>query len=194
MKVFPFFFSSPLFYCHFLSLSCTTFAYCLGAVTSNHLFIFFLIKFLLKIFYVDHLKRNLYWICYNIASVLFLVFCPWGMWDLSSQIKDQTHTPLVLEDEVLTTELPGRSQNHMFKLQCSLIMITVWTSDLLRSFNDVFHAETTGRLEAEKGLVNFSQERNPMWWKFSEWGQNEENMRPRRVWVGWLVYWLFHLL
>ena len=133
---------------------------------------------------------------------MFLVFWPWGTWDLSSQIKDQTHTPLVLEDEVLTTELPGKFQNHMFKLQSSLIMITVWTSDILRSFNDVFHADTTGRLEAEKGLVNFSRERNPMWWKFSDWRKNEENMRPRRVWGGvisilvvpftLLNYWLYY--
>ena len=36
---------------------------------------------------------NLYWICYNITSVLclFLFFWPRGIWDLSSLNEDQTH-------------------------------------------------------------------------------------------------------
>ena len=37
---------------------------------------------------------SLYWICYNIASV-FYVFWPWGMWDLSSLIRDWTCTPYI---------------------------------------------------------------------------------------------------
>ena len=43
-------------------------------------------------FNVDHLK-NLYWICYNIASVLCFVFLPQGMWDLSPPTRDWTWTP-----------------------------------------------------------------------------------------------------
>ena len=37
-----------------------------------------------------------------------LIFWPWGMWDLSSPTRDQTTLP-ALEDEVITTGLPGRS-------------------------------------------------------------------------------------
>ena len=33
--------------------------------------------------------KSLYWICYNVA---FLAFWPWGMWDPSSSIRDQTYT------------------------------------------------------------------------------------------------------
>ena len=33
---------------------------------------------------------------------------PWGMWDLSSLTRDQTHAPVV-EDGVLTTGRPGMS-------------------------------------------------------------------------------------
>ena len=193
MQVFPFFFSSPLF-CHYFLSFLTPFAYCLGVVTSSHACLFLIsFKYFLygPLFFI---KKNLYWICYSIVSALFLVFWPWDIWDLSSWIKDQTHIPLVLQDEVLTTELPGKSQNHMFKLQCSLIMITVWTSGILRSFNDMFHAEITGRLEAKKGLVNFSQERIPMWWKFSELREKWEYEAQEGV--GWLGFGLglFHLL
>ena len=74
-------------------------------------------------------------------------------------------------------------------------MITVWTSDILRSFNDVFHAEITGRLEAKMGLVNFSQERIPVWWKFSELREEWEEYEAQEG-VGWLGLGLglFHLL
>ena len=49
-------------------------------------------------FDVDHFQ-NLYWICYNTASVLWCLFVclfwPWGMWDLSSTTKDWTCTPCI---------------------------------------------------------------------------------------------------
>ena len=42
---------------------------------------------------MDHFKSP-YWIYYSIASALcFDFFWPWGMWDLSSLTRDQTHTP-----------------------------------------------------------------------------------------------------
>ena len=38
--------------------------------------------------------KSLYWICYNIASVVYiLVFQPWDVWDLSSQTRDQIWLP-----------------------------------------------------------------------------------------------------
>ena len=38
--------------------------------------------------------KSLYWICYNITSVLcFGVFWPCSMWDLSSPTRDGNHTP-----------------------------------------------------------------------------------------------------
>ena len=56
-------------------------------------FILFFTNFLKFFFYVDHFK-SLYWICYNIASVLcFGVFWPKGIWDLSSPTRDWTCTP-----------------------------------------------------------------------------------------------------
>jgi len=41
---------------------------------------------------------SLYWICYNTASfyVLFF-FWPRGMWDLTSLIRDRTHTPRLVQ-------------------------------------------------------------------------------------------------
>ena len=37
--------------------------------------------------------RSLYWICYNIASVVYiLIFQPWDMWDLSSQTRDKSNS------------------------------------------------------------------------------------------------------
>ena len=69
---------------------------------------------------VDHLK-NLYWIWYNIASVLcffcLFVFWPQSMWDCSSLTRDRTHTP-ALEGKVLTTGPPGTPLNSFFKLEC----------------------------------------------------------------------------
>ena len=49
---------------------------------------------------------SLYWICSNIASVLFmfLIFWLWSRWELSSLIRDGTCTP-ALEGKVLTTGL-----------------------------------------------------------------------------------------
>ena len=48
------------------------------------------------VFDVDHFFLSLYWICYNIASVLcFWFFWPQAMCDLSSPTRDQTHTPCI---------------------------------------------------------------------------------------------------
>ena len=45
---------------------------------------------LLFFFFDDHFK-SLYWMCYNISSVLcFLLFWHWGMWGLSSLPRDRT--------------------------------------------------------------------------------------------------------
>ena len=58
-------------------------------------------------FDVDHFW-SLYWICYDIASVVYvLVFWPQGMWGLTSPARDQTRTPE--SEEVLTTGPPGKS-------------------------------------------------------------------------------------
>ena len=53
---------------------------------------------------------SLYWICYNVASVLcFALFlpCP-AVWDLSSPTRLKLEPP-ALEGKVLTTGLPGKS-------------------------------------------------------------------------------------
>ena len=41
--------------------------------------------------------KVLYWICYKVASVLCfgLFFWPWSIWDLSSPVRDQTHTSCI---------------------------------------------------------------------------------------------------
>jgi len=62
-------------------------------------------------FDVDHFW-SLYSVCYNIVSVLCLVFWPWGMWDLSFPNRDWTHIPCI-----------GRgSLNHWTILQSFLIL------------------------------------------------------------------------
>ena len=52
-----------------------------------------IINLKISFFNVGHFE-SLYWICYCITSGFFsvLVFWPWGMWGLSSPIRDQTHT------------------------------------------------------------------------------------------------------
>lgn len=53
---------------------------------------FFFLRFL---FYVDHIS-SLYWICCDIAFVVYvLVFWPGGLWDLSFQTRDWTLTPCI---------------------------------------------------------------------------------------------------
>ena len=82
-----------------------------------------------------------YWICYNIASVLcfvvtvlllfyVLVFWPRGMWDLCSQIRDQTHTPCT----------GRRSRYHWTSreiLKCSLCLVILFFPIFLGEGNSV---------------------------------------------------------
>ena len=45
---------------------------------------------------MDHFFLSLYWICYNIASVFYvLFFWPRVMWDLSSPTRDRNCTPCI---------------------------------------------------------------------------------------------------
>ena len=44
-------------------------------------------------FDVHHLKKSLYWLCYNIAVLYVLGFWPQAMWNLSSLFRDWTCTP-----------------------------------------------------------------------------------------------------
>ena len=68
--------------------------------------IFVLFSFFCKLFFcMNHLK-NLYWIFYNIASVLCFGFQLWSMWDFSSLTRDRTHTPCT---GMLTTGPPEKS-------------------------------------------------------------------------------------
>ena len=53
-------------------------------------FVSFLKNKILKLF-----VKSLYWICYNIPSILCFVFWPRSMWNLSSLIRDQTCTPCI---------------------------------------------------------------------------------------------------
>ena len=52
-----------------------------------------LVFFFLRFFWNGSFLKSLYWICYNIASVL--VFWPQDMWDLRSPARDQTCTPCI---------------------------------------------------------------------------------------------------
>ena len=52
--------------------------------------------------------------CYKLLLFYILVFWPRGMWDLSYQTRDRTHTP-ALEDEVLTTGHQGSPPNSVLK-------------------------------------------------------------------------------
>ena len=55
---------------------------------------------------------SLYWICYTIASVVYvLVFWPQDVWDLSSPTRDGTYT---LAMEGLTAGLPGKPLSSLF--------------------------------------------------------------------------------
>ena len=55
---------------------------------------------MMKVLFGPSFFKKLYWICYNIASVLCLFVCfsffwPRGFWDLSSPHRDQTHNPCI---------------------------------------------------------------------------------------------------
>lgn len=49
-------------------------------------------------------------------SLMFFIFCPWGMWYLSCQTRDQAHIPCI-EGEVLSTGQPGKPQNVSWSLK-----------------------------------------------------------------------------
>ena len=55
---------------------------------------------------MDHFLRSLYWLYYNISSILCFCFRLQDMWDLSYPTK---LAPSVLEGKLLTTELPRKS-------------------------------------------------------------------------------------
>ena len=76
-------------------------------------FCFHFLSFLF--FDADHFF-SLYWICYNSASAVYVLdFWPWGMWDLSSSIREGIKpTQPALEAEVLTTGVPRSPKFHFF--------------------------------------------------------------------------------
>ena len=72
---------------------------------------------------------------------LFFFFFPWpwSMWDLSSLTRDRTHSPHVLEDEVLTTGLPGMSPKS-FSILAHLTLkplyeVMAWYSQIYKCLN-----------------------------------------------------------
>ena len=83
-------------------------------------------------FNVDHFFLSVYWICYNIASFLYvLVVWSWGMWDLSSLTRDRTLSPCVGRQSLnpwTTREVPYTffSKKHnrkFFPLFCFLLLL-----------------------------------------------------------------------
>ena len=70
------------------------------------IYFFKMFRVFIVVFDMDHFY-SLYWICYNIASVLCFVFWLWGIAVLES-------TTPVLEGEVLTTGLIGKSFDCYF--------------------------------------------------------------------------------
>lgn len=52
---------------------------------------------------------------WNSSLLIFFFVTPGRMWDVSSQSKDQTHTPLPGKPKVLTTWLPGSPWNSPLK-------------------------------------------------------------------------------
>ena len=68
--------------------------------------LFFFLRFF---FDVEHFFKSLYWICYNIASVLCFVFLPWGACGILAPWPGIKPAPPSLEGEVLTTGPPGKS-------------------------------------------------------------------------------------
>ena len=95
--------------------------------------------FFKRFFDVDHFK-NLYWICYNIASFYVLLFCPQGMWDLSSLMRVRTCTPCIGRQSLnhwTTREVPPHSllvrrRCFLVKLACHLLHSTCF-----KNFSDI---------------------------------------------------------
>ena len=76
----------------------------------------FCLDYFLKFFFLmwTIFLKSLYWICYNIVSVVcLLVFWPQGMWDLSF-LRGIKPAPPTMEDEILTTGPPGKSPGLTF--------------------------------------------------------------------------------
>ena len=75
-----------------------------------------LVFLFLRVFWCGPLLKSIYWVCYNIASVVYvLVFLT--LRHVGSQLHDQPgikFTPPALEREVLTTAPPGKSPDTSF--------------------------------------------------------------------------------
>ena len=79
---------------------------------------------------------SLYWICYTIASVVYvLVFWPQDVWDLSSPTRDGTHT-LAMEAKVLTAGLPGKPLSSLFFYPMSYCLLQTLMFDLIQFLMD----------------------------------------------------------
>ena len=92
-----------------------------------------------KIFLFDHFQI-LYWICYNIASVLcfgifffFFFFWLWGMWDLSSLTRNQTHTSWALGGEFRGPNLRTPREVPLFIIIYFKICVLIKESQLIHS-------------------------------------------------------------
>ena len=77
---------------------------------------------------------SLYWICYTIASVVYvLIFWPQDVWDLSSATRDGTHT---LAMEGLTAGLPGKPLSFLFFYSMSYCLLQTLMFDLTQFLID----------------------------------------------------------
>ena len=75
---------------------------------------------LFNLFYLIYVL-SLYWICYNIASVLWFIFLAGrhvGSWLPNQGSNPHPSVPPVLERKVLTTGLPGKFLNLLYLCFC----------------------------------------------------------------------------
>ena len=70
-------------------------------------------RFFQILFIMEHVFVLFKWLFYRCLFFFFFLAMPWGIWDLSSPMKDQTCIPLQWKHRILTTRPLGKSLNGL---------------------------------------------------------------------------------
>ena len=104
---------------------------------------------LLKFFWCESFLKSLLNYLQYCFWFMFWFFSSWGMWNLSSLTRAQTHT-LCIGRWRLNHWPPGKSQMWLFK--CSLILVSntslwTWGKEAFQPCSDMFNSQFSGRRE-----------------------------------------------
>ena len=96
----------------------------ISAIDPGLCWTFFKTSFLKDLFFLlDHFS-SLFWIRYNMASVLCFGFLPWGMWDPSSQTRGQTCNPCTGRQSANHWTIWKVPQNQFWKIYRDSVILS----------------------------------------------------------------------